>query len=113
MTQSKNNRRFSAVRALLVAAATLSASVAMAVEPAVPAKSDSGKDHPCRTLRKAAIEACSSAKFEKGKSKEHKGLFKDCVRPIMDGKAVEGVVIDAAIVKGCQERKAAKGKASM
>lgn len=100
MSHFKNHARFSAVVTLAVIAAAFASSVAMA---------EGTGDHPCRALRKSAIEACSSAKFERGKSKEHKGLFKDCVRPVMEGKTVEGVSIDAALVKACQDRKAAHG----
>jgi hypothetical protein len=91
---------------LIVALAMSASGAALAAEGA-PAP-DKG-NHPCRALRKAAIEACSAAKFEKGKHKDHKGLFKDCVRPIVEGKSVEGVTVDATLVQACQAKKAAKG----
>jgi hypothetical protein len=84
--------------------ATLSSILVLAADPVPGASSpaSSKKKGPCRALREAAIDACSAAHFEKGKHKERRGLFKDCVKPLTEGKAVEGVTIDPALVTACQ-----------
>jgi hypothetical protein len=44
-------------------------------------KGEDGK--PCREIR----EACEAAGFEKKQAKEGKGLYVDCIRPLMTGEA--------------------------
>ena len=62
--------------------------------------------HPCRKIE----TACSAAGFIKRHHKEGKGLWKDCMEPIMEGKTVEGVTVDAADIQGCKDKRAAKKK---
>lgn len=70
---------------------------------------EGNRPHPCRELREAAKKACqASGKFEKGKHKEGKGLYMDCVKPLVHGKTVEGVTLDASLVKACQDNRAAR-----
>jgi hypothetical protein len=61
-------------------------------------------EHPCK-----AIEAsCKAAGFVKGKASEGKGLWKNCMQPIMDGQSVAGVSVDAATMQACQAKMKAK-----
>lgn len=53
---------------------------------------------PCQTI----ATACQAAGFHSGGHKEGKGLWKDCVAPILDGHAVPGVSVAADDVKACQ-----------
>ena len=61
-------------------------------------------DHPCKQI----VSACESAGFTKGKHKEQKGLFLDCVQPIKQGKTVAGVTVDPSVVQACNAKKAKK-----
>lgn len=61
------------------------------------------KSGPCKKIH----EACESAGFAKGKHKEGKGIMWDCMKPLMDGKTVEGVSVTAEDLEAC---KAAKGQ---
>lgn len=56
---------------------------------------------PCHEIK----SACEAAGFKKGEHKEQKGLYKDCVQPIMEGKSVAGVTIGADVVTACKEKK--------
>jgi hypothetical protein len=69
-----------------------------------PASAPAGKKMgPCKQI----IAACESAGFEKGMhKKDGKGLYKDCLDPILAGTAVSGVTVDPATVTACQEAKA-------
>jgi hypothetical protein len=51
-------------------------------------------------------QACTNAGFVKGEAAQGKGLFKDCMQPIMHGQAVNGVTVDPAAVSACKERMA-------
>ena len=75
--------------------------------PAPPAQGGK-KMGPCKQI----IAACEAAGFEKGMhKKDGKGLYKDCMDPILAGTAVSGVTVDPATVSACQEVKAKhKGK---
>ena len=53
---------------------------------AAPASRNTPSGHPCKPLRTAAISACGTASYVKGGHKTQKGLFADCVKPIMEGK---------------------------
>jgi hypothetical protein len=58
---------------------------------------------PCKQI----IAACESAGFEKGMhKKDGKGLFKDCLDPILAGQTVAGVTVDPSLVPACQAAKA-------
>ena len=60
--------------------------------------------HPCKQVE----SACSAAGYVKGEAKEGKGLFKNCVEPLLAGQAVPGVNVDPAAVQACAAKKAAK-----
>ncbi|MEI6398344.1 MAG: hypothetical protein WCO71_06220 [Pseudomonadota bacterium] len=73
------------------------AAVARAAEGA-----EHGKNHPCKAIE----AACVAAGFKKGDHKDKKGLWVDCVKPIMDGSTVAGVTVPADAVAACKEKKA-------
>jgi hypothetical protein len=61
-------------------------------------------DHPCAKIRKA----CTDAGFAKGEAKEGKGLYKNCMKPLLEGKTVEGVkeTFDAGTLQACHAKQA-------
>ena len=61
-------------------------SALLAQTPALRADEDHEKNHPCKEIAKA----CEAAGFKKGDHKDKKGLWKDCVDPILEGTAVPG-----------------------
>lgn len=54
--------------------------------------------HPCKPLE----TACKAAGFYEGGSGSGKGLLKDCIEPLADGKSVEGVKVEAADAAACK-----------
>ena len=58
-------------------------------------------DHPCMKIK----QACEAAGFVKGEAKNKKGLYVNCMKPIMSGQSVAGVSVDAATVQACQTHK--------
>ncbi len=52
------------------------------------------------------IEAvCKTAGYVKGShKKDGKGLYEDCLKPVVAGKVVEGVVVEAADIELCKAR---------
>jgi hypothetical protein len=56
---------------------------------------------PCQTI----ATACEAAGFHRGGHKEGKGLWKDCVAPILDGRTIPGVVVSGDDVKACQAKR--------
>ncbi|QDK37767.1 hypothetical protein [Bdellovibrio sp. NC01] len=64
------------------------------------------KNHPCQEIKKA----CESAGFVKGEHKEKKGLYKDCVQPVLAGQSVAGVTVGSDVVAACNAKKAEKKK---
>lgn len=61
-------------------------------------------NHPCKEI----AEACKAAGFHPGEHKSGKGLWKDCVKPVMAGTAVEGVKVTQAQIDACRAKKAAR-----
>jgi hypothetical protein len=61
-----------------------------------------GAAQPCKEI----VQACSNAGFVKGEAAQGKGLFRDCMHPIMHGQAVTGVTVDPAVVSACKQRMA-------
>ena len=62
-------------------------------------------DGPCRKIKKA----CKDAGFIKGDHKKTgKGLFVDCMKPLMNGENVSGVSVDSQDLSACKERKEAR-----
>lgn len=49
--------------------------------------------------------ACKSAGYVKGAHKKTgKGLYEDCLKPVVEGKAIEGVTVEAADIDSCKAR---------
>jgi hypothetical protein len=65
-----------------------------------------GKTHPCQQVK----SACESAGFVKGDHKDKKGLYKDCMQPLMAGQSVAGVSVGADVISACKAKKAEHGK---
>jgi hypothetical protein len=61
-----------------------------------------GGGEPCKHI----LAACEAAGFAKKHHKEKKGLFKDCLQPILAGSSVAGVTVSPDDVKACNDRKA-------
>jgi opacity protein-like surface antigen len=72
--------------------------------PAVAASAAAGASHPCHAIE----EACKAAGFVKGGASTGKGLWKNCIKPILDGTAVSGVNVGADEVAACKAKKAAR-----
>src|SRR5258706_5744971 len=60
----------------------------------------SGSDQSCSSI----ADACLAAGFVKTESTT-KGIWHDCMRPVILGKTVSGVSINAAVVKSCRADK--------
>ncbi len=70
-------------------------------------QADQGKaDHPCHKIR----AACEQAGFVKVGHKEKKGLMRDCLHPILEGKTVSGVTVSADEVAACKAKKGQRRK---
>ncbi len=59
------------------------------------------KNHPCQKVK----AACEAAGFKQGGHAEQKGLWKDCVDPVMEGKSVAGVTVSADDISACKIKK--------
>jgi hypothetical protein len=44
----------------------------------------------------------------KGAARRGKGLYKNCVSPIVNGQSVQGVAVDPSTIQTCQQRRAAR-----
>lgn len=55
---------------------------------------------PCAKI----AEACLSAGFVEAKSKD-KGIWRNCMKPIMLGNTVTGVTVDPDVAKSCRANK--------
>lgn len=58
--------------------------------------------HPCKDIK----AACESAGFIKNGHKDKKGLYVDCLQPIMNGQSVPGVTVSTDAVAACKAKKA-------
>jgi len=67
-----------------------------------PSGSNNGAGQPCKQIE----QACTSAGFVKGEAAQGKGLYKNCVQPILKGQSVNGVTVDPSVVSACKERMA-------
>jgi len=64
-------------------------------------KNKSGQgEKPCLEVKKA----CEAAGFEKGKHKEGKGLYLDCIKKLANGESVAGVSVSADVIASCKQR---------
>lgn len=78
-------------------------SLGLAQTPATPPTAgNNNASHPCEQI----VQACKSAGFVKGEAKEGKGLFKDCVGPVMHGQTVSGVTVSGSTIQACQAKRA-------
>ena len=59
-----------------------------------------GQKHPCAAVEKA----CKAAGFVRGGYKTGKGLFKNCMQPIISGQSVSGVTVNPAEIQACKEK---------
>lgn len=65
-------------------------------------KKEKDTNHPCVKIK----TACESAGFIKGKHKEKKGLHLDCMKPLLEGKTVEGVSVSSEDISACKTKQA-------
>ena len=66
---------------------------------------DTQGDHPCKTVQ----NSCIAAGYTKGHHKtDKKGLFADCMKPLMNGQTVAGVNVDSAAIQACQAKRASR-----
>jgi hypothetical protein len=56
--------------------------------------------HPCQVLE----EACKSAGFMKGGTATGKGLWKNCIKPLLDGQSVTNVNVESTDIAACKEK---------
>jgi hypothetical protein len=77
------------------------AAAALLLAGSAVAENDEPLPKPCQTL----ATACQAAGYHRGGHKEGKGLWKDCVAPILDGRAIPGVTPNPDDVKACQARR--------
>jgi hypothetical protein len=68
--------------------------------PAPAPMAPKGPVQPCKEIE----QACTGAGFVKGEAAEGKGLFKNCMDPILKGQAVNGVTVDPTVVAACKQR---------
>ncbi len=78
----------------------LSLSAAGMVRASETAPAAKEADHPCKPI----VTACEAAGFKKGAREEKKGLFADCLRPILGGQSVPGVTVSEADVAACKAK---------
>ncbi len=82
---------------------TLSLGLILGISMLAQAKDKKGPN-PCRKIK----EACEAAGFAKGAHKEAKGLWKDCLAPIMNDQAVAGVTVNPADLQACKVKRQKK-----
>lgn len=61
---------------------------------------DTSSDKSCSTI----ADACLAAGFVKTESTS-KGIWHDCMRPVILGKTVSGIKVDSSVVKSCRMHK--------
>lgn len=85
------------VRLIVIVAAIFSTQLLFADNEAQYMSSDST---PCAPV----VKACLDAGFTRSETTDKKFWF-DCMKPIMLGKTVQGVTVDAAVAKDCRAKK--------
>ena len=85
---------------------TMVLSLLVLARPAYSAPDVSACDeaHPCLGI----VDRCKEAGFYRGGFKEKKGLFKDCLKPTLRGKAVSQVSVDPSLVAACKAKLASR-----
>lgn len=99
-TNSKLNSNW-VISTILAAMLSLAPALALAAD-AAPGTTNT--DHPCKQV----VSACQSAGYVKKGHKQGKGLYKDCVQPLMAGQTVPNVTVDSTTVQACQAKKTAR-----
>ena len=56
--------------------------------------------HPCKPLE----AACKAAGFYQGGSGSGKGLLKDCIEPLADGKSVASIKVEQSDAAACKAK---------
>jgi hypothetical protein len=56
--------------------------------------------HPCKNLE----TACKAAGFYKGGNGSGKGLYKDCIEPVAEGKTIEGINVAKEDIDSCKAK---------
>lgn len=80
--------------------------VALLAVPTMALANPNAGDHPCEAIKKA----CEGAGFIKGQAKEGKGLWVDCINPIIQGKAqpekaqIKLPTVDGSAVAACKAK---------
>jgi hypothetical protein len=98
---------FSLVSAVVLAAGN---APSMGSAPTAGSNAPGGAHHPCEVIK----QACESAGFVKGEYKEGKGLWRDCIDPIIQGKPVNSAIplptVDPTVVAACKAKHANWGE---
>lgn len=55
---------------------------------------------PCKSLE----AACKAAGYYKGGAGSGKGLYKDCIEPLANGKTIQGISVPQDDVAGCKSK---------
>lgn len=95
------------IRTILTLVAILSTQQVFA-DDASNMSADSPTDKSCTTI----ANACLNAGFVKAPSAT-KGIWHDCMKPVILGKTVSGVTVDVAAVKDCRTHKIKELKAEL
>ena len=74
----------------------ISASITFYLNPFLFAE----ETHPCKILE----AACKTAGFYQGGINAGKGLYKDCIEPLANGKTIPGVKIEKTNALACKEK---------
>jgi hypothetical protein len=56
--------------------------------------------HPCKSIE----TACKAAGFYKGGNGSGKGLYKDCVEPVAEGKTIQGITVSPEDMANCKAK---------
>ncbi len=85
------------IRTILMLIAMVATQQVFAADAADMSSSD---DKSCSTI----ANACLAAGFVKTESAD-KGIWRDCMKPIILGQTVAGVTVDSSVVKACRIHK--------
>jgi hypothetical protein len=95
------------IRAILVLLAVLGTQQIFA-EGDINVSGEDAADKPCATI----VKSCMDAGYTREDSGDKK-LWKNCLKPIILGKAVSGVNVDDSVVKSCRIHKIKKMKTEL
>lgn len=62
----------------------------------------SSQAHPCKVI----AEACKAAGYVRNDKMQGKNIWSNCMKPVLDGQAVNGVNVDPATAQSCKAMKA-------